>query len=107
MRETPKETEGSAAEKKVSATRKIFLVAALILAGSLGASLMIYIGGTRDAFVRGQEQTIGANPELSYLQRIDQVVLKAGLVASGGWLCFFGSLLTAGFVWRRRWRKRM
>src|SRR6266568_886085 len=108
MRETPKELEGSGPEKKQSATRRILFIATLILAGSMGASLLIYFGGTRDAFTRSAQESHTANgdPRPTFLDQMDRVVLKAVLVTTAGWVCFLGSLLAGGIVWRRSWRRR-
>ena len=109
MRETPREHEGSTAEKKPSMVKRIFLIATLILLGSMAASLLIYFGGTRDAFSHGAAEIHAASSSGSgtFFQTLDGVVLKAGLVNTGGWLCFLAMLVTGAVLWRGRCRRQV
>ncbi len=57
--------------------------------------------GGRDA------QSGSVDTRVGFLEQVDQVVLKAGLVTAGGWVCFLGSLFAGGIIWRRAWRHRL
>ncbi len=69
---------------------------------------MIYFGGTRALMARtGQDAREGGDTRINSLEQVDRVVFKAGLVTTGGWICFLGSLFAGGIMLRRSWRRRL
>ena len=98
MRDTVKLTEpsaGNAGTKQPSAARSALVAGVLFLLVALGWSGWIYMRDTRAV----------AAPDA--VDRLDAVVLKAALIAVGGWTILLLTLLFGGMLWKRRCSRRM